>query len=80
MSQCCILQVYRALSNVIAIKLFHLETVKLPVEIEVAIYLIYSAMFIVLAVFASKGYLPGAKRKKIEKFLVQDNTAKEEWF
>ena len=39
------------------------ETEKMPKQIEVASNVLYSIIFIGLAVLASKGYLPGAKRK-----------------
>src|SRR6266581_5163697 len=39
------------------------DTEKMPKQIEIASNLLYSIIFIGLAVLASKGYLPGAKRK-----------------
>jgi uncharacterized RDD family membrane protein YckC len=39
------------------------ETEKMPKQIEVILNLFYSVIFIGLAVLASKGYLPGAKKK-----------------
>jgi uncharacterized RDD family membrane protein YckC len=45
---------------------YTLETEKLPHEIEYASDIIGSIIFIALAVVAAKGYLPGAKRKKLE--------------
>lgn len=42
---------------------YTLDTEKLPKQIEVASNVLYSIMFIGIAVLATKGYLPGAKRK-----------------
>ena len=53
---------------------YTLDTEKMPKQIEVAANLLYSIMFISLAVLASKGYLPGAKREKIEIKAVQEKS------
>jgi hypothetical protein len=42
---------------------YSFETEKMPKEIEVASNVLYSIIFIGLAVLASKGYLPGARKK-----------------
>lgn len=42
---------------------YTLDTEKLPREIDIATDIIGLIIFIILAVLASKGYLPGAKRK-----------------
>lgn len=59
---------------------FTLNTKKWPKELEVAANLLYSILFICIAVLASKGYLPGAKRKLKENMVIQENTIKEDWF
>ncbi len=51
---------------------YTLDTEKMPKQVEVAANLIYSIMFLTLAIFASKGYLPGAKRKKQQIEAVQE--------
>jgi hypothetical protein len=43
---------------------YTLETEKMPKQIEVILNLLYSILFVGLAVLASKGRLPGARRKK----------------
>lgn len=45
---------------------YTLDTERLPKPIELSVDCFYSIFFIVLAMLASKGYLPGAKRKKKE--------------
>ncbi len=42
---------------------YTLESEKMPKLIEFILNLLYSVLFIVIAVLASKGYLPGARRK-----------------
>jgi uncharacterized RDD family membrane protein YckC len=59
---------------------FTLNTKKWPKELEVAANLLYSILFIGIAVLASKGYLPGAKRKLKVNMVIQENTTKEDWF
>jgi uncharacterized RDD family membrane protein YckC len=52
------------------------ETEKLPKEMDIAIDLVGSLIFIALAILASKGYLPGAKRKmKTHKNNKHDSTS-----
>lgn len=43
---------------------YTIESESLPKPIEIAVNAIYSILFISIAVLASKGYLPGAKRKQ----------------
>lgn len=57
------------------------EAEQLPKQVEVIYNLIYAVLFIWLAVSASKGQLPGAKRKKKEIQAIQETPPeKEEWF
>ena len=59
---------------------YTLNTQKIPMPIELVANLLYSIIFISLAVFASKGYLPGAKRKKKEIEIVQEKPTGKDWF
>ncbi len=60
---------------------YTLDTVKTPQQIEVIYNLIYAFLFIWLAVLASKGQLPGARRRKKEIQAIQETPAeKAEWF
>ena len=40
------------------------ESEKLPESLDIVVSVVFAVVFITLAVFASKGFLPGAKRKK----------------
>jgi uncharacterized RDD family membrane protein YckC len=51
---------------------YTLDTEKMPKQVEVAANLLYSIMFLSLAIFASKGYLPGAKRRKKQIETIQE--------
>ncbi len=60
---------------------YTLDTEKMPKQIEVIYNLIYAVLFIWFAVLASKGQLPGARRRKKEMQAIQETPAgKEEWF
>lgn len=45
---------------------YTIDTEKLPKHIDIAVNFISAIIFILMAILASKGYLPGAKRKKRE--------------
>lgn len=49
---------------IIGIQEYTIDSSKLPAFIEIALDIILAGVFITLAVLASKGYLPGARRKK----------------
>jgi uncharacterized RDD family membrane protein YckC len=59
---------------------YSLDAERMPKQIEVAANLVYSIMFISLAVLASKGYMPGAKRKKKETEAAQQTPSENNWF
>lgn len=58
-----ILGLVAEISALLLVPGYTLETEKMPKQIEVAVNLFYSIIFVGLAVLASKGYLPGARRK-----------------
>lgn len=68
-------------TSLILVPGYTLDTEKMPKQIEVIYNLIYAVLFIWSAVLASKGQLPGARRRKNETQTVQEAPSeKEEWF
>ena len=74
---------YGVIIGIIAVILlpeYTLYTNRMPKPIEAAANGLYSIMFIGLAVLASKGFLPGAKRKKNVSKVIREKATEENWF
>jgi len=77
---CIVLAIFIETSALLLMPEYTLETEHLPKQIEMAVDFIYSIMFISLAVLASKGSLPGAKRKKKKNEVPQETPTEKNWF